>query len=77
MIIYSILFLLIIIDSIIKIDPKVCGIKYLIDISLEDIKIFIVNIGIKIIRLISIKIHKENQEIEFKAKIEDIIKNIV
>jgi len=72
-----ILFLLSKIDVKIKIEPKVWGIKYLIDISLEDIKNFVVNIGIKIIRLISIKTHIENHEREFKAIIVDNSKNII
>jgi len=49
--------------------------KYFRVISLVPIKNFFNKIGIKIIKLISIIIQIENQEIEFKAKIEDANRN--
>ncbi len=69
------LFLFIKIEIKMNIEPKVWGIKYFIAISLVDTENFLINIGIKTIRLISIITHKENQEIELIAKIEDKIKN--
>jgi len=65
------LFFLIKIEARIKIEPKVWGIKYFMAVSLLGTEKFFANMGIKIIKLISIITHKENHEVELIAKREE------